>query len=235
MGLFLFLLYINPLVERIRRVNHIDSILYGGDITLVAVGPTAAVCAATVQKAIGQVQSWCDENCMPLAPTKTKAILLTPSSNSDETNPGLRVGTVRFPLEKVFAPGCKLLGIHLDSHLSFNGHIAEVRSRACLNLLLLLRHAITHMGPSTMTEDIRESAGGVAPLLCSGWLGCHDLPIRTLSPGDLPTGHGQGGHRHRHSGTPSRHPTGSRPGPRLRRHPDTEGSLDRTVETPAPK
>ena len=87
---------------------------------------------------------------MPLAPAKTKAILLTPSSNSDETNPGLRVGTVRIPLEKVFAPGCKLLGIHLDSHLSFNGHIAEARSRACLNLRLL-RHAITQMGPSTMT------------------------------------------------------------------------------------
>ena len=84
----LFLLYINPLVEQIRTVGHVDPILFADDITVVAEGRTAAECANTTQQAVDLIMAWCDANGMPLAPAKTQALLFTPSNNSDETNPG---------------------------------------------------------------------------------------------------------------------------------------------------
>ena len=49
LGPLLFLLYIDPLVEQIRTVDHVDPILFADDITVLAVGRTAAECASTTQ------------------------------------------------------------------------------------------------------------------------------------------------------------------------------------------
>ena len=149
LGPLLFLHYIDPLVSKLRQVEHIDPILFADDITVVAVGRTAAECATTTQTAVDEVMAWCDEQGLPLAPAKTKALLLTPATISDETNAGLQIGPVHVPIERVTAPGCKLLGVHLDSKLGFHHHIVEARARASMNLRLL-RHASTHMGPSTI-------------------------------------------------------------------------------------
>ena len=150
LGPLLFLLYIDPLVEQIRTVDHVDPILFADDITVLAVGRTAAECASTTQQAVDLIMAWCDANGMPLAPAKTKALLFTPSTNSDETNAGIKVGPIHVPITRTADPACKLLGVYLDPGLSFGRHQTLVRARAT-HQLRLLRHAVTQMGPSTHT------------------------------------------------------------------------------------
>ena len=152
LGPLLFLIYIDPLLAQLREVENLDPLLFADDITLVAIGPTAAACAATTQKAVDIVMEWSVDNGMPVAPAKTKSLLLTPphSSTSDESNPGLQVGDVAVPITREFDPTCKLLGVYIDPHLQFVRHMALTRAKAALHLRLI-RHAITQMGPSTLT------------------------------------------------------------------------------------
>jgi hypothetical protein len=150
LGPLLFLIYIDPLVEAISRVPKVDPLVFADDITLVAVGDTAADCARATQEAVGVVLAWCRANSMALTPGKTKAILFTHSHTSDETNPGIQVGPVHVPLTKAFDPECKMLGVHLDARLSFAHHVALTRTSATLHLRLL-RLAVTQIGPSSMT------------------------------------------------------------------------------------
>jgi hypothetical protein len=90
------------------RVPNVDPLVFADDITVVAIGNTATDCALTTQEAIGVVQAWCRASGMDLSPGKTKAILFTPSSTSDESNPGIQVGPVHVPLEATFNPECRL-------------------------------------------------------------------------------------------------------------------------------
>ena len=80
----LFNLYINPLMDQIRTVPKVDPILFADDITLLATGNTAKDCVATTQQAVNQVVTWSEANGMPLAPAKTRAILLTPSTDPNQ-------------------------------------------------------------------------------------------------------------------------------------------------------
>ena len=149
LGPLLFNLYINPLMDKIRTVPKVDPILFADDITLLATGNTAKDCVATTQQAVNQVVTWCEDNGMPLAPAKTRAILLTPSTQP-EPNDGLNIGPVHIPITPDFDPSCKLLGIHLDSRLTFPRHIAVTRAKATQHLRLINR-AINQCGPSTIT------------------------------------------------------------------------------------
>jgi hypothetical protein len=148
LGPLLFLLYINPVVPLLRTVSRVDPTLYADDITLLAVGPTAADCANHTQRAVALLLQWCSDNGMPIAPAKSQAILFTPSHTSDEDNRGIRIGDVLVPLSRQTT--CKLLGVHLDAEISFGRHVALTRASATQQLRLL-RHAVTQVGPAAHT------------------------------------------------------------------------------------
>ena len=149
LGPLIFLLYVNPLVETIRTVPRVEPILFADDITLATVGNTAVECAATTQLAVDKVSLWTADHGLLLAPAKTHALLLTPSTHP-EPNAGITIGTTNISVTPQFHPACKLLGVALDSRLSFPRHIAAIRSKASASLRLIQR-AITHCGPSIHT------------------------------------------------------------------------------------
>ena len=149
LGPLIFLLYVNPLVETIRTIPRVEPILFADDITLATVGNTAVECAASTQLAVDKVSVWTADHGLPLAPAKTHALLLTPSTHP-EPNAGITIGTTNIPITPQFNPACKLLGVALDSRLSFPRHIAAIRSKASASLRLIQR-AITHCGPSIHT------------------------------------------------------------------------------------
>ena len=104
LGPLLFLIYINPLLDLLQPVENLDPLLFADDITLVSIGSSADACAKTTQQAVDIVLQWSEANGMPVAQAKTKAILFTPSNNSDETNPGLQVGTIHVPITETSIP-----------------------------------------------------------------------------------------------------------------------------------
>ena len=116
LGPIFFLIYINDLSLFIKNSN-LD--LYADDSTWYTYGAKSLEVQTNLQSSLNSILDWCTYNNMFVNPTKTKCMLIGPKSKSTSCKLELRINNV--PIENVESH--KILGVHIDKHLSWAVHI----------------------------------------------------------------------------------------------------------------
>ena len=133
LGPLLFLIYINDLP---LHVKHSSLSLFADDATLHKSARNVNDVNQPLCSDVDNVNNWCQENRMIINKNKSKCMLIgTTQRLAKSTSHTLSIN-VNGNLENV--DNEKLLGVHLDPHLSFNKHVDSV-CRSITSKLALLR------------------------------------------------------------------------------------------------
>ena len=135
LGPLLFLLFINDLPLFIKS-SHID--LFADDATLHSSGSSIENVESNLCNDICDVQKWCEENNMHLNMNKTKCMLITTAqkrSRLEKKEIDLVLNGNK--IENVCKQ--KLLGVHIDRHLSWDDQVDHVYKMINSKLALLSR------------------------------------------------------------------------------------------------
>jgi len=125
LGLLLFGMYVSPIIDVISQHN-VEYHQYADDMQLyVSLSPADL---STMESCASDVSRWFVENALLLDPTKTEAVIFGTSQWLSQVNrpQGVRVAGA----DVQFADYVKLLGVTLDSILSFDKHVIAV-TRSC--------------------------------------------------------------------------------------------------------
>ena len=127
-GPTLFICYINDLAERLESIEGLKFGLFADDLTLWSTNDDIKAAAKCIQKGIEIVGEWCKEYRMEMAPNKCEAILFSNWAGDRAINrrPKLKIGE----WEVKYSEEVKLLGIILDSRLTFSKHINKTKREA---------------------------------------------------------------------------------------------------------
>ena len=133
LGPSLFLLYVNDLTSHIN--NNCKAVLYADDTSLYCHGHTAADATSRLQNALNSVMTWFDENKLIISSNKSKYMLFGHPS---------RIPINCFPImaNNSAVEHCnefKLLGMVLDSSLSWSKHIQHLSKQISAKLGVLMR------------------------------------------------------------------------------------------------
>ena len=134
-GPILFLIYINDLSLFIKNSN-LD--FYVDDSTLYTSGTKSLEVQTNFQSSLNSILDWCTYNNMLVNPTKTKCMLIGPKNKSTSCKLDLRINNV--PIENVESH--KILGVHVDKHLSWAVHIDKTCLKINSKIALLKRISI---------------------------------------------------------------------------------------------
>ena len=135
LGPILFLIYINDLSLFIKNSN-LD--LYADDSTLYTSGAKSLEVQTNLQSSLNSILDWCTYNNMVVNPTKTKCMLIGPKNKFIYCKLDLRINNV--PIENVESH--KILGVHVDKHLSWAVHIDKTCTKMNSKIALLKRISI---------------------------------------------------------------------------------------------
>lgn len=122
-GPILWNLLLDPLLKSLEA-KQIYTQAFADDIVMVFDGRTAHDIELQANAALEHVRGWGAENKLRFAPHKTMAMILTKKLNFD--TPHLRMGETDIKMTQEI----KLLGIIIDSKLTFNSHVAAVCRKA---------------------------------------------------------------------------------------------------------
>jgi hypothetical protein len=121
LGPLFFILFINDLPLYVD--NEFD--MYADDSTLHTTGKTIESLEFSLQRDLEEISTWCRRNKMVINPTKTKAMLLTTRQKRAKLGrKSLDVDIDGNPIQMVEVE--KLLGIHIDQHLTWDHHIHKL-------------------------------------------------------------------------------------------------------------
>ena len=116
LGPMLFLIYINDMCLHIDAPS-LD--LYADDSTLYKSGFGITEIQHNLQSSLETMLAWCTVNNMLVNPNKTKCMLIGPKHKLHSINLELKINDVCTELVESH----KILGVHVDKHLSWNIHI----------------------------------------------------------------------------------------------------------------
>ena len=134
LGLLLFVAFINDLPSIIS--SSIE--LYADDTTITAKGESLNEVEFKLQEGANKVSRWCGENRMAINCIKTKVMLMSTSKRlSLLPSPNLNIKIDDVCLENV--SHYTILGVTVDSNLSWQDHSHNVYISICNNLALLKR------------------------------------------------------------------------------------------------
>ena len=125
------LLFINDLPLALK--NNIG--IYADDSTLYASTPFLAEVEEEIRPDIDAVSMWAKENKMKMHPAKTKYSIISTRqkiANSAKQSLDLSVDGMQVESERV-------LGVYIDSHLTWNEHIDTLRRKLLQRLAILAR------------------------------------------------------------------------------------------------
>ena len=150
LGPLLFTTYISPIGQLINSHGILHQ-QYADDTQLFISVSSAArtACIAQLEHCLSALHCWFCLNGMSLNPDKSDAIWFTTAQRSKSLVPATSInvaGTLVTTSDKITT-----LGVTLDSHLSFNPHIAAI-SRSCNYHIRSLRHI-----RSSLTDDMAKS------------------------------------------------------------------------------
>lgn len=130
LGPLLFVLYIDDLTETCSSFK----LLYADDCKLARIIHTADDVAA-LQNDLNHINSWCENNTLPLNPSKCSSMTITNKvSNVVQSSYSLGNGTIIPSLNST-----KDLGVIIDSKLKYNEHVDRVANKAFKSLGFLIR------------------------------------------------------------------------------------------------
>ena len=134
LGPALFLLFINDLPLVLK--NNIG--IYADDSTLYASAPTLAEVEEKIRPDIDAVSMWAKENKMKMHPAKTKySIISTRQKIANSAKQSLDLSVDGMQLTKVESE--RVLGVYIDSHLTWNEHSETLRQKLHQRIALLAR------------------------------------------------------------------------------------------------
>ena len=129
-GPLLFIIFMNSLGQCLHngRPSGLQFQFFADDITLWASNQSVDSCADVVQQGLNIVHTWCREFGMPISIGKNEAILFTNYSPDLQQNqlPVLHIGEDQVQFKK----DVRLLGVQLDSKMTFSAHVEKIR-REC--------------------------------------------------------------------------------------------------------
>ena len=127
---FLWNLIIDDLLKFPPNEIPADLSAFADDLTLIAEGNDLEVIYQRTQKSINTIEKWCHEKGLNISALKTKIVMFT--YKRKWTPPRIiTVGGIQINPEE----SAKLLGVTLDSKLTFNQHIDNITQKATMALM----------------------------------------------------------------------------------------------------
>ena len=139
LGPLLFIMYINDLT---LGTSHEDISLYADDTTVYAVAKRIEDINQCLNSTLTHITEWCEKNDMVVNEEKTTAICIRSARKASGTDHNLRL--VINNQNVATTEDEKLLGVHLDSSLSWNNHIKHVK-KTVQNRLNLLKYLKSYL------------------------------------------------------------------------------------------
>ena len=145
-GPILFVIYIDSLAKRLENIEGIQFGFFADDLTIWGTNQDIKKVSNNIQMALNVVNDWCKEYNMKVAPEKCENILFSNWTGDKAPNkrPNISIDGKRIDYKE----SVKLLGIYLDTGLTFNQHIAKVRKEAGRRIGQLKALANTEWGCS---------------------------------------------------------------------------------------
>ena len=140
----LFILFLAPLFDELRKINGVATVGFADDTNLVAVGKQSEDCCQALEKGWQVCDTWAKRRGMTFEPAKS--VLTHFTRGRKPVKCGLRLGeqTVE-PVEET-----RFLGVYLDRRLSFKAHQRHVLSRMKTQRFALSGIAAMTWGPSLL-------------------------------------------------------------------------------------
>ena len=133
LGPLLFILYINDLPLHVT--SQID--MFADDTTISTYGNSSSEIHDKLQDDLQVVENWCLNNSMRPNAQKTKAMFITPSNKNSENIVHDKITMAEQEIE--FTRVERLLGIYLDSNLTWKNQVEQTLKKCNSLLYLLLR------------------------------------------------------------------------------------------------
>ena len=134
LGPLLFSIFINDLPIHLSSED-VTCDLFADDSTLHTADTNITDISKRLQASVEKVVEWCHENCMVLNPSKTESMVIT-SRQKHQLNPlVLNISVGEIPIPQVNEH--RLLGVIIDSSLSWQPHINFICKVISRNLFLL--------------------------------------------------------------------------------------------------
>jgi hypothetical protein len=157
-GPLLFIIYVDELLQRLDREGRevsgakVRVAAFADDITVWATGPCRTALVQKVQKALTVIEGWADCHRMVILGAKTEAILLTTEGKvhrRELDRMRCRLHIAGADLE--YKSEVKLLGVVIDSGLTFKPHAEELKRKVSMRIHQLGRVAGTDWGAGAAT------------------------------------------------------------------------------------
>ena len=146
----LFLLATSPLTEAIRTASpQCQPPQFADDLTLTATDRNLQTTAEVAQRALDAVQGWSQANYLSLSKEKTEALVI--STDPREVNGKARPALHLDGQQVKFNPNPTILGVKLDSQLTFTPHTLDVAAKMKRRCSALRAIAARDWGADTHT------------------------------------------------------------------------------------
>ena len=135
LGPLLFLLYINDLPLHLK--NGLTNTLFADDASIHTASKNMDELNSCLQEGLDEVNNWCLKNCMSIHPDKTKSMVITTRQKHQRAPLLLTLSLGAQTILQVSEH--KVLGLTLDSDLSWHAHLNSLTKRLSINTYLLSR------------------------------------------------------------------------------------------------
>ena len=135
LGPLFFLVYINDLPLHLNKQT--ENTLFADDSSLYTSNKHIASINNTLQDSLNKTSEWCNRNSMVIHPDKTKSMIIAPRQKQQLHKPTLNLTIGSSNIEQVKEH--KLLGVFIDTHLTWNKHIETMIKKLSRNIFLLYK------------------------------------------------------------------------------------------------
>ena len=146
LGPLFFLMYINDLPLHLN--DNIENDLFADDASLHTSHTQIDIIQNNLQDSLDKASEWCSKNSMIIHPEKTKSMVITTRQKRQLDHPTLNLKLGETDIEQV--DDHKILGLTIDSNLTWNIHIESLIKRISRNIFLL-----TKLKKYTTTKNLK--------------------------------------------------------------------------------
>ena len=126
LGPILFLCFTNELAAAFPNDKLIS---YADDSQFVVTGKTMEQIKIKLERIIQKAENWYKANSLKSNPSKTEVIIFTPNKNKNIILPTIAAFENGKKIELEVSETLKILGVHIDKHMTWNDHITKLRNK----------------------------------------------------------------------------------------------------------